>query len=207
MSPIDSCGIIDDAQLATIKMLLDAGSNVNCQDLRGDTPLHQGVRYTYNQRAIRMLLDYKTDPSIRNFEGRQALDIVKSFISYCFASEERKIQARQEEMAMLSAALQSQRQNEQALACTLSMATHERLGSQSPLSLLPQQLLAEIAHKTAVAERGEIVRLPQKRPMFYKYAYKVKSSFRSPVCNAIAATGIAASGLCMLLHYYGTLPV
>lgn len=55
-------------QLATIRLLLKAGSNIDAQDKNGATPLHRAVR-TRCADAAKYLLEAGADPTIRNKPG------------------------------------------------------------------------------------------------------------------------------------------
>lgn len=55
-------------QVAMIRLLLKAGSNIDAQDKNGATPLHRAVR-TRCAAAVKCLLDAGADPTIRNKPG------------------------------------------------------------------------------------------------------------------------------------------
>lgn len=55
-------------QVAMIRLLLKAGSNMDAQDKNGATPLHRAVR-TRCSAAVKCLLDAGADPTIRNKPG------------------------------------------------------------------------------------------------------------------------------------------
>ena len=55
-------------QVATIRLLLDAGADVHAQDKNGATPLHRAVR-TRCAAAVRTLLDAGADVAISNKPG------------------------------------------------------------------------------------------------------------------------------------------
>jgi hypothetical protein len=55
-------------QVATIRVLLKAGCDVDSQDKNGATPLHRAVR-TRCAAAVKCLLDAGADPTIRNKPG------------------------------------------------------------------------------------------------------------------------------------------
>jgi hypothetical protein len=59
------------AQSATISCLLEAGADLNAQNLDGATALHRAVR-TRCADAVRTLLDHGADPTIRNKNGSTA---------------------------------------------------------------------------------------------------------------------------------------
>ncbi len=55
-------------QVATLKLLLSAGAELEARDLNGATPLHRAVR-TRSAAAVRLLLDRGADPTARNGSG------------------------------------------------------------------------------------------------------------------------------------------
>ncbi len=55
-------------QVAMIRLLLKAGSNIDAQDKNGATPLHRAVR-TRCAAAVKCILDAGADPTIRNKPG------------------------------------------------------------------------------------------------------------------------------------------
>ena len=55
-------------QVAMIRLLLKAGSNIDAQDKNGATPLHRAVR-TRCAAAVKCILDAGGDPTIRNKPG------------------------------------------------------------------------------------------------------------------------------------------
>jgi hypothetical protein len=55
-------------QVALIRLLLKAGSNIDAQDKNGATPLHRAVR-TRCAAAVKCLLDAGANPAIRNKPG------------------------------------------------------------------------------------------------------------------------------------------
>ncbi|KAM4852527.1 ankyrin repeat domain-containing protein 22 [Thomomys bottae] len=59
-----------------VRMLLDAGVEVNAPDCYGCTALHYACKMK-NQTLIPVLLQAHADPMIKNKEGESALDIVK----------------------------------------------------------------------------------------------------------------------------------
>jgi len=61
-------------QVQMIRLLLDAGANVNAQDKNGATPLHRAVR-TRCAAAVKCLLDASADPKIRNKPGSTAFHL------------------------------------------------------------------------------------------------------------------------------------
>jgi hypothetical protein len=57
-----------EAQVAMIRLLLKAGSQMNAQDKNGATPLHRAVR-TRCAAAVKCLLNAGADPTIKNKPG------------------------------------------------------------------------------------------------------------------------------------------
>src|SRR6266404_6749253 len=55
-------------QVKTIRLLLDAGAEINAQDLNGAAPLHRAVR-TRCAAAVRCLLEAGGDPALKNKPG------------------------------------------------------------------------------------------------------------------------------------------
>lgn len=55
-------------QVATLRLLVEGGANVNAQDRNGATPLHRAVR-TRCSAAVKHLLGAGADPEIRNKPG------------------------------------------------------------------------------------------------------------------------------------------
>lgn len=55
-------------QVATIRLLLEAGAQINAQDKNGATPLHRAVR-TRCAAAVKCLLDSGADATIKNKPG------------------------------------------------------------------------------------------------------------------------------------------
>jgi len=61
-------------QVAMIRLLLKAGSNIDAQDKNGATPLHRAVR-TRCADAAKCLLEAGADPTIRNKPGSTAFHL------------------------------------------------------------------------------------------------------------------------------------
>lgn len=57
-----------EAQVQTIRILADAGANINAQDLNGATPLHRAVR-TRSAAAVAFLLSIGAAPVLKNKSG------------------------------------------------------------------------------------------------------------------------------------------
>jgi hypothetical protein len=124
---------IAESEALVARMLLDAGANVNQQSTGGRTPLHLAA-IDGNTEVARMLLDAGADQSIVDNEGNNPLSLAVS-------------EGRAEAANMLFDALEARSATRmREVAVTLAAATHERLGAQSPVALLPQDLLRSIAH-------------------------------------------------------------
>ncbi len=64
----------------TVKVLLDAGANVNLQEVRGMTPLMAAVATDHpNREIIRTLLDHHADTKLKSKAGETALDWALKF--------------------------------------------------------------------------------------------------------------------------------
>nr|XP_033796121.1 ankyrin repeat domain-containing protein 22 [Geotrypetes seraphini]XP_033796122.1 ankyrin repeat domain-containing protein 22 [Geotrypetes seraphini]XP_033796123.1 ankyrin repeat domain-containing protein 22 [Geotrypetes seraphini] len=59
-----------------IRMLLQAGTDVNATDYYGNTALHYACKMK-NQGIISILLEAHADPSIKNMDGETAVDIAR----------------------------------------------------------------------------------------------------------------------------------
>jgi tankyrase len=55
-------------------MLLDKGANPNAKSQSGSTPLHT-VAFTGDLASLELLMKHRADPSIRNTDGKTAVDI------------------------------------------------------------------------------------------------------------------------------------
>jgi hypothetical protein len=62
------------------------------------------------------------------------------------------------------------------LADILAMATHNRLGHDSPMQMLPQYLIAEITRLEVLADAAS---LPQYESLSYKCASSLKNYYKS----------------------------
>ena len=67
---------VDSEFLDKVKILLNAGADVNLQDIEGDTALHY-TAYSGNIEILKLLLENNADKSIRNKDGETALDVAK----------------------------------------------------------------------------------------------------------------------------------
>jgi ankyrin repeat protein len=64
---------LDSDNFELTQLLLNAGANVNAKDDEGWTPLHISV-YRHSS-IIHLLLDYGADPTIKDNQGRRAVDM------------------------------------------------------------------------------------------------------------------------------------
>lgn len=71
---LDSPNWNPERQMEMLRVLLDAGASLHCQDLNGATPLHRAVR-TRCSRAVRFLLSSGADPTLRNHSGSTAFHL------------------------------------------------------------------------------------------------------------------------------------
>ena len=116
--------------------------DIDQQDYMGQTPLHLcATNGSVNSIEIAKILiqmgaNQKIEDRHHNWPVNTAIDHDNSAAM----------------IDLLASALHEYREREKKLACLLATATHERLGSSSPLRLLPATLLADIAHKTVLAE-------------------------------------------------------
>ena len=61
-----------------LKLLIDYGADVNCQDEEGNTPLHLAILYNADVSIIKYLLDAGALLSLQNGRGQTAFDIEKT---------------------------------------------------------------------------------------------------------------------------------
>ena len=59
--------------------LLEHGADVNARDSNGNTVLMRSLKEWPNAELIGLYLQYKADPSIKNTDGRSALDIITGY--------------------------------------------------------------------------------------------------------------------------------
>lgn len=66
----------DSEALASLKLLMDAGTDINAQDNNGDTPLHQATEKELGVK-VQCLLQLGAKPDIKNNNGKTAKDIAE----------------------------------------------------------------------------------------------------------------------------------
>ena len=124
-----------------IRMLIQAGCGVNQKDNYGMIPLHYAARYGHAD-AIRVLIAAGADINQQDHDGITALNNATTFNRHTI-------------VALLNDYIQRMEQARQrvpVIAHILAQATHHRLGADSPLALLPQELMRHITHLVAEAE-------------------------------------------------------
>jgi ankyrin repeat protein len=121
-----------------ITELLALGAAIDQQDQQGRTALHHVASSNYIDKAL-VLIARGADLKLRDHYQQTPVDIA---IGGEFSDMIRVIYA----------CFHIQRKKEQALAAVLALATHPRLGTQSPLCLLSAHLLTEITHQAILDE-------------------------------------------------------
>ena len=127
-----------------IRMFIEAGALVNQQDNGGRTPLHLAAMIG-RADAIRMLIEAGALINQQDSYGKTAVDIATA-------------SNRQHIVALLNdynQRIEQARQRVPVIAHILARATHHRLGADSPLALLPQELMRHITHLVAEAEEAD----------------------------------------------------
>ena len=127
-----------------IRMFIEAGALVNQQDNGGRTPLHLAAMIG-RADAIRMLIEAGALVNQQDSYGKTAVDIATA-------------SNRQHIVALLNdynQRIEQARQRVPVIAHILAQATHHRLGADSPLALLPQELMRHITHLVAEAEEAD----------------------------------------------------
>lgn len=126
--------------VAITSYLIREGADIDSKSYTDDTPLHVAAA-NGSAEVARILLDAGANYSLLNVENKNPLrlaiegkknGVIRLFDSY----------------------------TKRKFAACLAMATHPRLGSESPMSLLPQHLLGDIA---ALSSRAEILQETQEK--------------------------------------------
>ena len=60
-----------------VKVLLDAGANIQAEDDRGWTPLHVAAEAGKSPAVIKVLLDAGANPKTKDQEGRTPWDLIR----------------------------------------------------------------------------------------------------------------------------------
>ena len=116
----------------------DRPALVNQTDINGWTALHAAARYGH-EAVVRLLIAAGANIDQASNNGRPPLHM---------AASEGLVQMLNDYQQRIEQA----RQRVPVIAHTLALATHPRLGTASPLALLPQELLRYITRLTARAE-------------------------------------------------------
>ena len=136
--------------IAIVRALISAGANVNQQTINGfmegSTPLHN-ASYNGHLAAVQGLIGAGAALGARNKDGQTPLQLAQAGGHKYVVSYQQRIRTIQQKAP----------QKARDIAQTLVLATHERLGNGSPLSLLSQdillrELLPAIAHLAVDAE-------------------------------------------------------
>lgn len=158
--------------LEIFRMLVKAGGDIHKPDSNGHTPLH----YTKSHEITSELLDLGAEIDQQDYQGKTAMHLFtlaerldrgvgcidKALVLFARGAD-LKIKDHFLYTALdcyrpciitivIKACLRIQTEKEQSLASTLALATHARLGTQSPLCLLPAYLLANIIHQVKLNE-------------------------------------------------------
>jgi ankyrin repeat protein len=190
----------------TIEELFNRGGDLNCQDNAGETPLHKAARKASSPKMVATLLVHKADLSIKNHQGKMPSQVWRNMweedkdsrkglsaeeledLDYDYYKKNRDV------YMLLMLILKQVRDNGYEVGSILALATHSRLGQDSPVQLLPQHLMATIAHMTAVQEQCEYERHPERPSLLHKSWYKIRTWLRSPKGIGISALGLITLG-------------
>ena len=125
----------------TVQALIAAGANVNLPGDGGRTPLHIAVMswHLENFNMVQALIAAGADLTIQNDEHETAFQACNH-------------EGARELLNDYQRRIQQAQQRAPIIARTLAMATHERLGAESPLAVLDQNLLRHISQLTTQAE-------------------------------------------------------
>ena len=132
--------------LDIINALIVAGANVNFQSQRHATPLHYAAYKGYMTIA-QALIAAGADLNITEINGFTPSQV--AHIS-CIFNNQKMVELLTDYQQRIQDA--EQRAHDHIIAHTLALATHERLGAESQLALLDQNLLYYISKFTAEAE-------------------------------------------------------
>ena len=113
--------------------LIERGADVDITDSTRQTPLHYAID-TNQPYIVSKLLEARANVNICNIFGESPAVVHRP------QSKQPK-----EALEILAKFPQRLTENTHSVALTLAMSTHERLGSESPMNLLPQFLLHSIS--------------------------------------------------------------
>ena len=136
-----------------VQALIDAGVDVNAQNDEGRTALHLaaegGNEDDYTIVKMLVAAGANLDLCDEYKDGSTALqEAIWTEAERCWGTEMSELLSGYERL--IERAESPERKKE--IACGLAMATHERLSKDSPLFLLPQELLCYISQLTIAAE-------------------------------------------------------
>jgi ankyrin repeat protein len=66
-------GLTHNSKFEVVKLLVEAGVNINIRETDGYTPLHAAARHAEGHHILRLLLDRGLDPSVHNLYGQTPL--------------------------------------------------------------------------------------------------------------------------------------
>jgi ankyrin repeat protein len=164
--------------LEITRMLLDLGAEIDQQDKKGKTALHLAADTSNKDKAL-ALIQHGADQKIEDVNHDWPINIAITHDNDYVVST-------------FCEGLHIQREKEHNLASILALATHARLGNQSPLSLLPAHLLSDITRKTVLAEIRTNT-TPQNR--------NYTSNLKSKCTSSIISCGIL-SGFILGIYIY-----
>ena len=135
-TPLFDAAYDDHVEIA--RLLIEHSANVNEQSNSGITPLHMAA-YRGQMDAARLLVAAGADLDIQDMRHETAAQ-------KCYHGGTRVL------LNDYQRAKQEAEQRTPIIAQTLAMATHERLGAESPLAVLDQNLLRHISQLTTETE-------------------------------------------------------
>ena len=124
--------------------LIDASAGVNQQDINGMTALHWAAFWGH-KAVVARLIQAGADINQTDNNGKTAVDLATGFNQHTIAALLNDYNQR----------IEQARQRVPVIAHILARATHHRLGADSPLALLPQELMRHITHLVAEAEEAD----------------------------------------------------
>ena len=140
---------------AVVETLLAHGANVNQQNSRGATPLHEAI-CSNRAETIPTLIAAAADLNAINREGLTPLELAHTLSgTTIYILGQAPMPFNQSIITLLddyNLRIQESRARAHNAAEILAQATHPRLGENSPLALLGQFLLQDISVLTKEAE-------------------------------------------------------